>query len=149
MAIWISASGVLGSKFGKRIKIGRAWLLGGVLTFTIALSVFPRHSIVHGILVLAILPFVLRLVWYTDRGPKEKPDLRLARARLIWAILALLLTCWEFMANILGQLVNNLHTYPTISVLIDPLLDTIYGQASFVVVWLLIGIGLLRLWERK
>jgi hypothetical protein len=149
IAIWISASGVLGSKFGKRIKIGRAWLLGGVLTFTIALSVFPRHSIVHGILVLAILPFVLRLVWYTDRGPKEKPDLRLARARLIWAILALLLTCWEFMANILGQLVNNLHTYPTISVLIDPLLDTIYGQASFVVVWLLIGIGLLRLWERR
>ena len=75
--------------------------------------------------------------------------MRLARARLIWAILALLLTAWEFMANILGQLVNSLHIYPTISVLIDPMLDTIYGQAAFVVLWLLIGIGLLRLWERR
>jgi hypothetical protein len=149
VAIWISASGVLGSRFGKRLKVARPWLLWGVVVFTVALSVFPRHSYVHGILVLALLPFVLRLVWYTDRGPKEKPDVRLARARMLWAILAVLITAWEFMANILGQLVNDLHIYPTISVLIDPMLDTIYGQAMFVVLWLLIGIGMLRLWERR
>lgn len=149
VAIWISASGVLGAKFGKRLKIARPWLLWGVVIFTVALSVFPRHSYVHGILVLALLPIVLRLVWYTDRGPKEKPDPHQARARIVWAVLALLLTGWEFMANILGQLVNSLHIYPTISVLIDPMLDTLYGQAVFVVLWLSIGIGLLRLWERR
>lgn len=149
LTIWISASGVLGSRLGSRIYINRAWILWGGLAITLALSAFPRHSWVHGIVLLAILPYVLRLAWYTDRGPKEKPDNRLARARLVWVILALLLTAWEFMANILGQLVNNLHTYPTISILIDPLLDTFYGQSAFVVIWLVLGVGLLRLWERR
>lgn len=116
---------------------------------TIALSLLDRHSYIHGALVLATLPIVLRLAWYTDRGPKEKPDPRMARSRLLWTILCLGITVWEFMANILGQLAGSLHLYPTISVLIDPILDNHYGQAAFVVAWLAIGIGFLRLWEQK
>jgi len=53
------------------------------------------------------------------------------------------------MSNILGQFAGSLHLYPTISVLIDPLLDTIYGQAGFVILWLAVGIGFLRIWGRK
>jgi hypothetical protein len=59
------------------------------------------------------------------------------------------MTAWEFTANILGQFAGSLHIYPTLSVLIDPLLDTKYGQAAFVILWLALGIGFLRIWGRK
>lgn len=149
VAVWVSASGLLGNRFGKRIRVHRAWVFWTVVLLTLSLSILDRHSYEHGFLVLATLPLVLRLAWYTDRGPKEKPDPRMARSRLLWTILCLGITFWEFMANILGQLAGSLHRYPTISVLIDPVLDTRYGQAAFVVVWLAIGVGFLRLWVRK
>ncbi len=149
VALWVSASGILGNRFGNRIRIQRAWVFWGVVILTIGLSLLDRHSYAHGFLVLATLPIVLRLAWYTDRGPKEKPDPRMARSRTLWTILCLGITVWEFVANILGQLAGSLHRYPTISVLIDPILDTHYGQAAFVIFWLGIGIGFLKLWDTK
>jgi hypothetical protein len=149
LAVWISASGVLGNRFGNKIEVNRAWTFWGVVVFAIALTAIDRHGYIHGVLVLTVLPIVLRLAWYSDRGPKEKPDPRMARSRTLWTILCLAITAWEFMANILGQFAGSLKIYPTISVLIDPLLDTKYGQAGFVILWLAIGIGFLRIWGRK
>ena len=149
LAVWISASGVLGNRFGNKIEVNRAWTFRGVVVFAIALTAIDRHGYIHGVLVLTVLPIVLRLAWYNDRGPKEKPDPRMARSRTLWTILCLGITAWEFMANILGQFAGSLKIYPTISVLIDPLLDTKYGQAGFVILWLAIGIGFLRIWGRK
>lgn len=149
VAVWISASGVLGNRFGNKIRVNRAWTFWGVVLFAIALTVIDRHGYIDGALILALLPLVLRLVWYSDTGPKDKPDPRMARSRTLWTILCLGITAWEFMANILGQLAGSLTIYPTISVLIDPLLDTKYGQAGFVILWLALGIGLLRIWGKK
>ena len=149
VAVWISASGILGNRFGTKIEVNRAWTFWGVVLFAIALAVIDRHTYVHGVLVLAVLPVVLRLAWYTDSGPKDKPDPRMSRSRTLWTILCLGITAWEFMANILGQLVGSLHVYPTISVLIDPILDTKYGQAAFVILWLALGIGFLRIWSKR
>jgi len=59
------------------------------------------------------------------------------------------LCLWELAANVLGQLNNTLSEYPTISVLVDPVLDSTIGQAAFVLLWLLSGMGFLRLWSRK
>jgi len=149
LAVWVSASGVLGNRFGEKIKVNRAWTFWAVVVFAIALTITDRHSYVHGALVLALLPLVLRLVWYSDRGPKDQPDPRMSRSRILWTILCMSITAWEFMSNILGQFAGSLHIYPTLSVLIDPLLDTKYGQAAFVILWLALGIGFLRIWGRK
>jgi hypothetical protein len=149
LAVWVSASGILGNRFGSKIKVNRAWTFWGVVVFAIALTIIDRHGYVHGVLVLALLPVVLRLVWYSDLGAKDKPDPRMARSRTLWTILCMSITAWEFMANILGQFAGSLHIYPTLSVLIDPLLDTKYGQAAFVILWLALGIGFLRIWGRK
>jgi hypothetical protein len=146
LTVWASAAGLFGQVTGTKITVKRPVILFSVLVFALALSVFPRHSYIHGALVLAMLPLVLRLTWFKDSGKKDKPDARMSRAIVLWTTLCLGITFWEFMANILGQLAESLHLYPTISVIIDPLLDTSWGQAIFVVLWLATGIGFLRIW---
>jgi hypothetical protein len=114
----------------------------------VALALVPRHTPLQAIIVLAILPLALRFAWYSDRGPKDKPDERMKRSRMAWAAGGVGLMLWEFAANIFGQLDGSLHSFPTISVLIDPILDNIFGQAVFVVLWLLIGVTFLKIWKK-
>jgi hypothetical protein len=102
----------------------------------------------QAIIVLAILPLALRFAWYCDRGPKGRADERITRARMVWAAGGVGLLLWEFAANIFGQFDKSLQSFPTLSVLIDPVLDNIFGQAAFVVLWLVGGIGFLRLWKK-
>lgn len=119
-----------------------------VLVIVLALSFVPRHTPLQAIIVLAILPLALRFAWYSDRGPKDRADERITRARMVWAAGGVGLLLWEFAANILGQFDKSLHSFPTLSVLIDPALDNIFGQAAFAVLWLVGGIGFLRLWKK-
>ena len=119
-----------------------------VFVIVVALSVVPRHGELHTIVVLAVLPLALRYAWYSDRGPKDKADIRIKRASQIWAAASVGILLWEFAANILGQLDKSLYSFPTISVLVDPLLDNLVGQAIFVALWLAAGIGFLRLWKK-
>ena len=119
-----------------------------VFVIVVALSIVPRHSEVHAIVVLAVLPLALRFAWYSDRGPKDKADARIKRARMTWAAASVGILLWEFAANIFGQFDHSLYSFPTISVLVDPLLDNLVGQAIFVILWLTVGIGFLKLWKR-
>jgi hypothetical protein len=115
----------------------------------LVLSFFPRHTYLHGAILFLILPFALYLAWYKDNGPKELADPMMQRTKSVWRALCLVLCVWEFGANILGQLANSLTSHPTISVLIDPFLDVVAGQTIFVVLWLFLGLGLLRIWGRN
>lgn len=118
-----------------------------VLVIILALSFVPRHTPLQAIIVLAILPVALRFAWYSDSGPKDKADKRIKLAQMVWAAGGVGLLLWEFAANILGQLDKSLKSFPTLSVLIDPVLDNVFGQAAFAVLWLIVGIGFLRLWK--
>ncbi len=114
----------------------------------ILLVLFPKHSLETKVLLLLVLPAAILLAWGTHRGPKKPPTQRVKRARLLWVSWAVLTCIWEFSANILGQL-HNTHTgFPTISILIVPLLDSILGQAGFVAVWVLVGLSLIRIGRR-
>jgi hypothetical protein len=109
------------------------------------LVLFPLHSGLTTAVLLVVLPAAIVLAWGTHRGPKKPATQRLKRARLLWVSWAVLTCIWEFTANILGQLHNTHPGYPTISILIVPLLDTILGQAGFVAVWVLVGLSLIRI----
>lgn len=149
VVVWLSAAGIVGDSITRRIKVKRSTIFAILFVYSIVLSLVTRHTYEMGFLVVAILPFVIGLVWYRDSGKKEKADTRIARAKGLWLVLCLGITAWEFMANILGQLVNSLHIYPTLSVLIDPWLDYPMGQAAFVVLWLITGVGFLGLWRNR
>ena len=120
-----------------------------LLALIAILTVMPRHTGAQAAVFFVILAVALALVWHSDPGPKLKPEKSVTKARFIWAALCVGLMLWEFAANILGQFANSLSAYPTISVLIDPALDTIWGQGAFAALWLAIGFGLLRLGVRR
>ena len=149
LLVWLDAAGFVKKSLRERPKVSNSTIAIALGLLGIALSFFPRHSYFHGAVMLALLPVALYLVWYRDRGPKEKADPLMARTKVVWVIICVALCIWEFAANIQGQLENNLYSHPTISILMDPFMDSTFGQSIFVVLWLLLGVGLLRIWGRK
>ncbi|MEN9715069.1 MAG: hypothetical protein RJA35_536 [Actinomycetota bacterium] len=114
------------------------------LVLMIALAFTARHSLFDlGIFVL-LAPIVIALAWGSKPKPKPMLTKRDRTTRFVWSAWAIAMCLWEFGANILGQLFGGDKAFPTISVLVDPLLDQQVGQAGFVVVWLALGFYLLK-----
>lgn len=149
LIVWLDAAGFFKKSLQERPKPSNALIAIVMMVLGLTLSFFPRHTYLHGAIMIAILPFALFVVWHRDRGPKEKADPIMNRTKAVWMTLSLLVCVWEFAANIQGQLENSLYTHPTISVLIDPFMDSTIGQTIFVVLWLFMGLGIMRIWRRK
>jgi hypothetical protein len=149
LIVWLDAAGFFKKSIQDQPKVSNALITIVMLMLGLVLSFFPRHTYLHGAILFLILPFALYLAWYKDNGPKELADPMMQRTKSVWRTLCLVLCVWEFGANILGQLANSLTSHPTISVLIDPFLDVVAGQTIFVVLWLFLGLGLLRIWGSK
>jgi len=105
------------------------------------LYISPRHGLVNFLVLLAFVPIGYALVMYQDRAHPvpSKQDLR---GRLTWAIWALAFAAVELVAYLGSKIVGDLSVYPTISVLLDPILDTPIGRATFVALWLISGVYL-------
>ncbi|MEN9989226.1 MAG: hypothetical protein RL508_205 [Actinomycetota bacterium] len=116
--------------------------VGAVLLLT--LGFIPRHSWISATILVAALLIVVPLSWGETASTGVKLPKRERNSRMLWSSWAIVTCLWEFAANILGQL-NETHTeYPTISLLLDPVLNSLIGKAAFVVAWLMVGFGLLR-----
>ena len=146
--VFMSAANMLNHIRLTKPHVNKYAIYTSVFVIVVALSIVPRHSELHAIVVLAVLPLALRFAWYSDRGPKDRADARIKRARMTWAAASVGILLWEFAANIFGQFDKSLYSFPTISVLVDPLLDNLVGQAIFVILWLTVGIGFLKLWKK-
>ena len=124
-------------------------MLWALLALTILITATPRHTpLMTGIYIALIIP-VLLLAWGDHTEYKQKASPRIRRSRLMWVIWAVTMCLWEYGANIFGQLTGQKHAYPTISVLVDPMLDGPIGKAGFVVAWLSIGFGLIKVSPKK
>ncbi|MEY2915421.1 MAG: hypothetical protein RL454_350 [Actinomycetota bacterium] len=114
------------------------------LVLMVALAFTPRHSPFNFALFVLLLPLVVTLIW----GERSQPKLALSKkdkaTRFAWSVWGVAMCLWEFGANIFGQISGTPKAFPTISVLVDPLLDSEIGQAGFVVVWLALGYYLLK-----
>ena len=104
----------------------------------------PRHSFFNLALFVLLLPVLLTLSWGETAAPQKPLSGRVKATRNLWIVWAVFTALWEFAANILGQVFKAPASFPTISVLVDPLLKQDLGQAGFVAVWLLVGYFLLR-----
>lgn len=128
-------------------RVTRKQVLIGVAGLAVVMTALPRHSVAYGLLFLVIGCYVILTSWYGDSGAKERRNLPVSRATVLWRTYGIALCLWELAANILGQLNNTLSEFPTISVLVDPLLDHPLGKAGFVLLWLMSGVGFMRLWR--
>jgi hypothetical protein len=101
------------------------------------------------VLLLVLAPVSLSLVYYRDHGPKPSPSKIMTRTRWMWLALAVIMCVSELFAYIWASAFKDDKTYPTISIIVHPILDTNYGRGGFLVLWMLIGVGLLQIWRKK
>lgn len=123
--------------------------LGITGTLALVLIVAPRHGWIDLVTKVAIGVTVLILAWEPAPARRELPEKALKRSAMTWSILAVGLCVWEALAFILSVTMPDGDNYPTVSVLLDPALENLWGRIFFVVLWLAGGLGLLRFWQRK
>jgi MFS superfamily sulfate permease-like transporter len=101
------------------------------------------------VLLLTLAPIAATLVYYRDHGPKPSSTKLMNRTRWMWLSLAVFMCVSELFAYIWANVFKDDKTYPTISVIVNPVLDSPYGRGIFLTLWLMIGVGLLQIWRKK
>ncbi len=149
-ALFLGVAAVLiADEFGlvvlPRVATPRLWVLAVAATLLGTLMVLaPRHSLVEGLIVSAIGLSVLLLAW-PDHGGSSAARAPLRRAAILWSavgVTAALIEVTSFVLGIPSEEAKFAH--PSISLLLDPALDTIEGRVLFTALWLVAGIALLR-----
>lgn len=143
--------------FASRTKKNLAWLsqlrfkylLELVLVFTALILVIPWHTALMAGLFVVLLGFVVIVIFTRERTERAPRTKRMKRAELLWVLWAVGLALWEFSANLLGIFNDSLYEFPTISILVDPMLDSPGGKTAFVILWMAAGLGLLRLVRQR
>lgn len=124
------------------------WLVA--VLFGIVLIFAPRHSsVVFGAMAL-IGVMMLVVAWPDLSATKTDSTPAIRRSAWGWAVVGISLCVWEATAFVLSvTMPGGSQAHPTISVLLDPALETVIGRTIFVGLWLLAGVGLVFIWRRK
>jgi hypothetical protein len=101
------------------------------------------------LLLLVLAPVAISLVYYRDHGPKPSSTPLMNRTRWLWLTLAVVMCVSELFAYIWANAFKDDKRYPTISIIVNPVLESPYGRGIFLVIWMLIGVGLLQVWRKK
>lgn len=120
----------------------------GVLGMVLVLA--PRHSWVDLAVFIAIGVTVLLVAWEPTPDREQRTHKALLRSMWMWSMLAVAMCLWEATAFVLSvTMPGGNENYPTISVLLDPFVENVWGRLVFVGLWLAAGYGLLRFWRRS
>ena len=133
----------------ERPRFGKTSVVIAILLSSSVLFFSERGGWQDIVLLLALAPVSIALIYYRDHGPKPSSTKLMARTKWIWMTLALCMAVSELFAYIFAAVYKDDSTYPTISVLVNPILDQPWGRAVFLVAWLLIGLGLLQVRRTK
>lgn len=135
----------------ERPKIGVGVIAVIILFASSVLFFSERGGWQDIVLFLALAPMALGLIYYRDHGPKPSLNPVMNRTKWIWMSLALFMAVSELFAYIFANVYRDDQTYPTISVLVNPVLDLPIGRAIFLALWLMMGVGMLQIvrWKRK
>jgi hypothetical protein len=128
----------------------RSWTILLVIAISSSVLFFSeRGGWQDVVLLLTLAPVALTLVYYRDHGPKPSSTRLMNRTRWLWLTLAVVMCVSELFAYIWANVFKDDKTYPTISIIVNPVLESPYGRGVFLVLWMLIGVGLLQAWRKK
>lgn len=135
-----------------RMRKSMLWGLAGVATVVLVLA--PRHELATLVVVVLIGVGMLVIAWLPQSTIRHHESGRLSRESfrsiVIWSLLGVLLCVWEATAFVLSVTTpGGIETYPTVSVLLDPVLEHTVGRIVFVSLWMLAGVGLIFVWRKK
>lgn len=119
-------------------------VLGTVLVFT------PRAGTWDLVALVLIGVVVLVVAWVPTPKRRELPDEAHRRSSAWWTAFGVAFCVWEACAYIFSTRIPGLEdAFPTVSVLLDPVLSWTPSRAAFVVLWLWGGVILLRIRSRR
>ena len=133
----------------ERPKYRKRYLAVGLAFAAVVLFFSPRASIFDAILLLVIAPISLALVYYRDHGPLPADSLSLRRSVRLWIFVVVSMAVCELFAYIWANVFKDDANFPTISVLMGPVLDSSIGRTLFLLLWMLAGAYLLGMWRRR
>jgi hypothetical protein len=133
----------------ERPKLSKTPVLLAILLASSILFFSERGGWQDTVLLLALAPIALFMVYYRDHGPKPSSTKLMNRTRWLWLTLATILCVSELFAYIWANAFKDDASYPTISIIVNPVLESPYGRGIFLVVWMLIGVGLIQPWRKK
>ncbi|MBI3430088.1 MAG: hypothetical protein HY050_08575 [Actinobacteria bacterium] len=111
---------------------------------TSILMISQIHSVASTVSLLLLLPLLLSIIWRKEVSKHSPPTERRRITSRLWISLALLLSLSE-MGNFFGSYnTGNDLQYPTLTVLVDPVIYSTAGRIVFVFLWSLIGVELLK-----
>lgn len=131
-------------EFPMKPKVKSVMVAAGATALAITLTFLPRRSEFAIALMIAIFLIALALVWYRDAGPETKKTPALIRSKWLWFAIVVAACLWELTSYIRSDMVGDSTAYPTVSILMGPLMNDPIGRGLFVSVWLLIGFWLFR-----
>jgi hypothetical protein len=128
--------------FKKQPKFGVIPIWSVVIISGLVMFFAERHGAWNWFVMLMFIPIGIALIFYRDAPTQEVPKFQVLRSRWVWAIWALGFGLTEMVAYLGSKIYDDLETFPTISSLMDPVIDTPIGRASFVIFWLASGVYL-------
>ncbi|HEY9497915.1 MAG TPA: hypothetical protein VIQ78_02705 [Terrimesophilobacter sp.] len=127
-----------------RAQLRHGVLIGAAAVLGTLMVIVPRHGIIEGVILSAIGLSVLFFAWPTP-GDTDAALAPLRRSAVLWSVIGVVCCLWEVSSFLLGlPSADAKVTHPSISLLLDPVLDTPEGRVGFTALWLLSGIALLR-----
>ncbi len=134
----------------KHISAPRWLTLSIAVVVAVVLIIAPRHSTYDFVAFIVIGITVLLLAWEPAPDKEKLPHRALVRSALTWSMLAVAICLWEAIAFIFSvTMPDGVENFPTISVLLDPFVESLGGRIIFVTLWLAAGLALLRFWSKK
>jgi len=113
-------------------------LFGALLFLT------PKGSALQVALMLGVLFILLGVVWYEDSGPMPKASAALTRAKWLWIVCGISVNLWELFSYLAGDLTGDNSLYPTISIIMTPVMSDPLGRFLSIAIWMIVGLLLIR-----
>ena len=136
-------------QFAAKPNYSRGTVLLGMVAAALVLYFSKRASTLDASLLLLMAPAVLAMVYYRDERPYPKPDRAMRTAKWLWGFVLVSMAVCEMFAYIWAAVFKDDKDFPTVSILVEPILSSAFGRSAFLVIWMLTGAGLLGLFKRR
>lgn len=123
-------------------RIGRAVAWAGLAVAAVVLVLATRHGPVAGVVALLLGVLAVVIAWSPAPSPEPSPERRGARRRaaVLWAAVVVAASLWQLATFVVGRIAPPVRPeFPSVSEIVDPLLDQPAGRAVFVAVWFGLG----------
>jgi hypothetical protein len=120
-----------------------ALIVGAAIAAGLAIALGPRTGPTSILVVVALGVAAVALVWHRGPEPSTRTAEAHRRSRRVWATIAIALCLWEAAAYVLSVTVpRGWIGFPTVSLLLEPVVDNGWTRAVLIAAWLSAGVWL-------